>query len=85
MTFRPARVNVAPRGVLGMVRSVLRRSREGVLKVLRLVLATGLMTALLGVSPAHATDCSDPKKPCGGCHINREISTSDLRPVICYA
>ena len=55
------------------------------LKALRLALAVGLMSVLLGATPAHATDCSDPKKPCGGCHINREISTSDLRPIICYA
>ena len=55
------------------------------MKALRLVIAAGLATAALGFTPAHATDCSDPKKPCGGCHLNREISTEDLRPVICYA
>ncbi|HEV2756320.1 MAG TPA: hypothetical protein VG318_11165 [Actinomycetota bacterium] len=55
------------------------------MKLLRVVLATGLMTALLGLAPAHATECTKPGQPCGGCHINREMSTEDLRPIVCYA
>jgi hypothetical protein len=55
------------------------------MKALRLLVATVLVSGLLGAAPAYATDCSDPKKPCGGCHINREISVEDPRPIICYA
>lgn len=53
---------------------------------IRLVLATALVTAALGVAPAHATKCdeSNPKDDCGGCEINREFSTEDPRPVVCY-
>ena len=55
------------------------------MKALRLVLATGLVTAMLGISPAHATQCEEnPKEQCGGCRINREMSTEDLRPIVCY-
>jgi hypothetical protein len=57
----------------------------GRMKLLRLVVATGLMTAVLGLAPAHATQCTKPGQPCGGCHINREMSTEDLRPIVCYA
>ncbi len=56
------------------------------MKVIRLAIVTGLVTATLGLAPAaQATDCSDPKKPCGGCQINRELSLEDPRPIICYA
>ncbi|HYO60687.1 MAG TPA: hypothetical protein VEU29_02180 [Actinomycetota bacterium] len=56
------------------------------MKGLRLVLATGLITAALGVSPAHATKCdeSNPKDDCGGCEVNWKISKEDPRPVVCY-
>lgn len=44
------------------------------------------MTAIMGVSPAHATKCdeSNPKDDCGGCELNRDFSTEDLRPIVCY-
>lgn len=55
------------------------------MRVLRLVLATGLITGLLGLSPAQATQCEEnPKEQCGGCQLNREMSTEDLRPIVCY-
>lgn len=56
------------------------------MKAARLVLATGLITAMFGFSPAHATKCdeSNPKDDCGGCQINRDFSTEDLRPIVCY-
>jgi hypothetical protein len=54
------------------------------MKLLRLALATGLMTAVLGFSPAHATQCTKPNQPCGGCQINWEMSTEDPRPIVCY-
>ena len=55
--------------------------------VLRLAIVTGLMTATLGISPAaHATDCSNqkPGQQCGGCQLNPDFSTEDLRPIVCY-
>lgn len=56
------------------------------MKALRLVLATGLITAALGFTPAHATQCDpdNPKDDCGGCELNRDFSTEDLRPIRCY-
>lgn len=55
------------------------------MKALRLAVATGLIGAVMAISaPAQANDCSDPKRPCGGCSINWEMSTEDLRPVICH-
>ena len=55
------------------------------MKALRLALATGILIAVTGLTPAAiANDCSDPKKPCGGCTINRDFSLEDPRPVICY-
>lgn len=53
--------------------------------VTRLVLAGAVVASLTAVSPASATDCSNPKEPCGGCSINRNFSTEDLRPIRCYA
>ena len=56
------------------------------MKALRIAIATGLMTAVLGIAtPAQATDCSNPKEPCGGCNLNREFSLEDPRPFVCYA
>jgi hypothetical protein len=55
------------------------------MKALRLAVATGLVVGLMGMTaPAQANDCSDPKRPCGGCQINRNFSTEDLRPIVCY-
>ena len=55
------------------------------MRALRLVLATGLITAMFGLSPAQATKCEEnPKEPCGGCQLNRDFSTEDLRPIVCY-
>lgn len=55
------------------------------MKALRLVLATGLMTAIFGMAPAQATQCEEnPKEQCGGCQLNRNMSTEDLRPIVCY-
>jgi hypothetical protein len=54
------------------------------MKALRLFLVTGLLTVVLGIAPAHANDCSNPKQQCGGCHLNPDFSTEDLRPVVCY-
>lgn len=56
------------------------------MQAFRLVLATGLITAALGFAPAHATQCDpdNPKSDCGGCEINRNFSTEDLRPIVCY-
>ncbi|HJR45665.1 MAG TPA: hypothetical protein VJ927_08685 [Actinomycetota bacterium] len=56
------------------------------MKAIRLALATGLVAAVLGIAtPAYATDCSNPKQPCGGCHLNREMSLEDPRPIVCYS
>ncbi|HYI45570.1 MAG TPA: hypothetical protein VE174_08970 [Actinomycetota bacterium] len=56
------------------------------MKALRLAIATGLFTALLGITPAYATDCSNPKQPCGGCHLRlAEMTVEDPRPIECYA
>ncbi|HEX2195403.1 MAG TPA: hypothetical protein VHJ76_00635 [Actinomycetota bacterium] len=56
------------------------------MKAFRLALATGLITAALGFAPAHATQCDpdNPKDDCGGCELNRDFSTEDLRPIVCY-
>jgi hypothetical protein len=58
---------------------------EGDMKALRLAVVTGLFTALLGLTPAYATDCSNPKQPCGGCHLNLDFSVENPRPIECYA
>ena len=56
------------------------------MKALRLAIVTGLVTAVLGITPpALATDCSNPKQPCGGCRLNTEFSLEDPRPIECYA
>jgi hypothetical protein len=55
------------------------------MKALRLAIATSLVAGLMAIAaPAQANDCSNPKQPCGGCHINWEMSTQDPRPIICY-
>lgn len=55
------------------------------MRALRLVLATGLITAMFGFSPAHATKCEEnPKEPCGGCQVNPAFPRDDLRPIVCY-
>ena len=54
------------------------------MKTIRLVLATGLLTALMGFSPANATVCTKPGQPCRGCYVNTEISKEDPRPIICH-
>ena len=57
------------------------------MKALRLAIVMGLMTVVLGITPhALATDCSDakPGQQCGGCQLNRDFSTDDLRPIVCY-
>jgi hypothetical protein len=55
------------------------------MKALRLAIATGLLAGVMGfATPARANDCSDPKRPCGGCRINWEMSTQDPRPIVCY-
>ena len=45
----------------------------------RLLLA-GALAASFAVTavPATANDCSNPKNPCGGCTVNREV-LDDLR------
>ena len=53
------------------------------MKLIRLAVATGLITAGLGLAPASATECK-PGKPCTACHVNWEISKDDPRPVVCY-
>jgi hypothetical protein len=56
-------------------------------KGIRLAIVGGLVAATLGIgSPANATDCSDtkPGQQCGGCQLNRDFSTEDLRPIVCY-
>ena len=55
------------------------------MKALRIAIVIGLLAALMAISaPAQANDCSDPKRPCGGCRLNPEFSTEDLRPIVCY-
>ncbi len=54
------------------------------MKAIRFAVAVGLMTVALGISPASATDCTDPKQSCGSCGINWEMSTEDPRPIVCY-
>lgn len=52
----------------------------------RLVLAAALAASfVLPATSASATDCSNPKEPCGGCQVNPNFSTHDLRPIVCYA
>jgi len=57
------------------------------MKALRLAIAMGLVTAVLGITPAAlANDCSNtkPGQQCGGCQLNPNFSTEDLRPIVCY-
>ncbi len=55
------------------------------MKALRLVLATGVLTAMFGLAPAQATQCEEnPKEQCGGCQLNRNFSKDDPRPIVCY-
>ena len=57
------------------------------MKALRLAIVMGLITVVLGVTPAAlATDCSDskPQQQCGGCQLNRDFSLDDPRPIVCY-
>jgi hypothetical protein len=55
------------------------------MKALRLAIAMGLVTAMLGFAPAAmANDCSDKKRPCGGCMPNPGFSLEDPRPIVCY-
>lgn len=56
-------------------------------KALRLAIMSALVVSALSIaSPASATDCSDtkPGQQCGGCQLNRNFSSEDLRPVVCY-
>lgn len=54
------------------------------MRTLRLAILTGLITVIFGATPAYANDCSDKPSQCGGCQINRDFSTEDLRPIVCY-
>lgn len=54
------------------------------MKTLRVLILAALATMVFGVGPAQANDCSNPKQPCGGCHINPNFSTQDPRPIVCY-
>lgn len=49
----------------------------------RLLLATALAASFAVASPASANDCSDPKRPCGGCSVNLQ-ATEVTQIVRCY-
>jgi hypothetical protein len=52
----------------------------------RLVLAGALAASFATVSPASATECTQPGKPCtAACHLNGDFGTGDLRPIVCYS
>ena len=56
------------------------------MKAIRLALLVALISGLFGAAPAYANDCSGtkPVQQCGGCQINRNFSTEDMRPIVCY-
>ncbi len=51
----------------------------------QLVLAASVAAAFVAVSApaASANDCSDPKRPCGGCSLNLR-ATSPLELIECH-
>jgi hypothetical protein len=56
-------------------------------KALRLALMSVLVVSGLSIAtPASANDCSDtkPGQQCGGCQLNPNFSSEDLRPIVCY-
>ena len=56
-------------------------------KAIRLTIMSVFVVAGLSIgAPANANDCSDtkPGEQCGGCQLNPNFSTEDLRPIVCY-
>jgi hypothetical protein len=49
----------------------------------RLLVLAAVAASFATVSPASANDCSDPKRPCGGCSVNLD-ATEVTQIVRCY-